>query len=132
MGRPARRAHQRDRLDRRGWSGDDSVRLAALLRDAGVDLIDASTGGNVPRAEIPLGAGYQVPFAEAIRRATGLATGAVGLITAPEHAEELVRNGRADLVFLARELLRDPYWPLHAAKALRQEATVPPQYARAF
>jgi 2,4-dienoyl-CoA reductase-like NADH-dependent reductase (Old Yellow Enzyme family) len=115
-----------------GWTGADSVRLAALLRDAGVDLIDASTGGNVPQADIPVGAGYQVPFAEAIRRETGILTGAVGLITAPEHAEELVRNGRADLVFLARELLRDPYWPLHAAKALHQEAPVPPQYARAF
>lgn len=115
-----------------GWTGEDSVRLAALLRDAGVDLIDASTGGSVPSADIPVGAGYQVPFAEAIRRETGMLTGAVGLITAPEHAEELVRNGRADLVFLARELLRDPYWPLHAAKALHQEFAVPEQYARAF
>lgn len=115
-----------------GWSGSDSVRLAALLREAGVDLIDTSTGGNVPTADIPVGAGYQVPFAEAIRRETGMLTGAVGLITAPEHAEELVRNGRADLVFLARELLRDPHWPLHAAKALHQEFAVPPQYARAF
>lgn len=115
-----------------GWSGADSVRLAGLLRDAGVDLVDCSTGGNVAQAAIPVGAGYQVPFAEAIRRETGILTGAVGLITSPEQAEELVRNGRADVVLLARELLRDPYWPLHAARVLHQEAPVPPQYARAF
>lgn len=115
-----------------GWTGDDSLRLAALLRNAGVDLVDCSTGGNVPQAEIPVGAGYQVPFAEAIRRETGLLTGAVGLITAPEHAEELIRNGRADVVLLARELLRDPYWPLHAARALHQEHALPVQYERAF
>ncbi|HEU4974228.1 MAG TPA: NADH:flavin oxidoreductase/NADH oxidase [Baekduia sp.] len=115
-----------------GWTGDESLWLAGLLRDAGVDLIDCSTGGNVPQADIPVGAGYQVPFAEAIRHETGVLTGAVGLITAPEHAEELVRNGRADVVLLARELLRDPYWPLHAARALHQDFPVPVQYERAF
>ncbi|QEC50247.1 NADH:flavin oxidoreductase/NADH oxidase [Baekduia soli] len=115
-----------------GWDGDDTVRLAPLLRDAGADLIDCSSGGNVPRADIPLGPGYQVPFAERVRRETGIPTGAVGLIIDPAQADELVRNGRADLVLLARALLRDPYWPLHAARALGHEAAVPVQYARAF
>jgi 2,4-dienoyl-CoA reductase-like NADH-dependent reductase (Old Yellow Enzyme family) len=115
-----------------GWDGDDSVALAHALRDAGADLIDCSTGGNVPRAAIPVGAGYQVPFAERVRREAGIATAAVGMITAPAQADELVRNGRADLVLLARELLRDPYWPHHAAIALGHEVEVPDQYARAF
>ena len=98
----------------------------------GVDLIDCSTGGAVPHAEIPAGPGYQVPFAESVRKQAGIATGAVGMITAPEQADQIVRLGQADLVFLARELLRDPYWPLHAAQALRQELPAPVQYARAF
>jgi 2,4-dienoyl-CoA reductase-like NADH-dependent reductase (Old Yellow Enzyme family) len=99
-----------------------------------VDLIDCSSGGNVPRARIPVGAGYQVPFAETVRREASIATAAVGLITAPAQADEIIRNERADLVLLARESLRDPYWPLHAARELGQKDKVPPpiQYARAF
>ena len=80
-------------------------------------------------ATIPVGAGYQVPFAETVRRGAGLATAAVGLITEPSHADEIVRNGRADMVLLAREELRDPYWPIHAARVLRQEQRVPAQYS---
>jgi 2,4-dienoyl-CoA reductase-like NADH-dependent reductase (Old Yellow Enzyme family) len=115
-----------------GWTIEDSVALAAQLGDRGVDLIDCSSGGNVAQAKIPLGPGYQVPFAERIRRETGIMTGAVGLITEPAQAEEIVREGRADLVFLARQLLRDPYWPLHAAQALGDPPPVPEQYLRAF
>ncbi len=115
-----------------GWSAEDSVVLARELREAGADLVDCSSGGNVPRASIPVGAGYQVPFAEQVRREAGIATAAVGMITAPEHADELVRNGRCDLVLLARELLRDPHWPQRAAVALGHEVPVPPQYARAY
>jgi 2,4-dienoyl-CoA reductase-like NADH-dependent reductase (Old Yellow Enzyme family) len=114
-----------------GWTLDDTVRLAALLADAGVDLVDCSSGGTLPRVAIPVGPGYQVPFAEAVRR-QGVLSGAVGLITSPEQAEELIRNGRADLVLLARAMLRDPYWPLHAARALRHDADIPVQYQRAF
>jgi 2,4-dienoyl-CoA reductase-like NADH-dependent reductase (Old Yellow Enzyme family) len=115
-----------------GWTIEDSVALAAQLGDRGVDLIDCSSGGNVAQAKIPLGPGYQVPFAERIRRDTGIMTGAVGLITEPAQAEEILREGRADLVFLARQLLRDPYWPLHAAQALGDPPPVPEQYLRAF
>jgi 2,4-dienoyl-CoA reductase-like NADH-dependent reductase (Old Yellow Enzyme family) len=115
-----------------GWTIDDSIALAALLKDRGVDLIDCSSGGNVPHATIPLGPGYQVPFAERIRRETGILTGAVGLITEPEQADEILRDGRADLVLLARQLLRDPYWPLHAALALGEPVAPPVQYLRAF
>jgi len=117
-----------------GWTGDDSVELSRRLKDEGVDLIDCSTGGNVPSAKIPVGAGYQVPFAEAIKREAGIATAAVGMITSPMQADEIVRNGRADIVLLARESLRDPNWPIKAAKELHQEdkAPIPAQYARAF
>ncbi|GAB3281978.1 NADH:flavin oxidoreductase/NADH oxidase [Parasphingorhabdus pacifica] len=114
-----------------GWTGDDSVRLAGLLADRGVDLIDASTGGAVPDASIPVGPGYQVPFARRIRAETGVPTGAVGMITAPEQAEEVVASGSADAVLLARELLRDPHWPLHAADRLRADSLWPRQYERA-
>jgi 2,4-dienoyl-CoA reductase-like NADH-dependent reductase (Old Yellow Enzyme family) len=115
-----------------GWSADDTVRLAPLLAERGVDLIDCSTGGNVATARIPMAPGYQVQFAERVRREAGVVSGAVGLITAPELAEEIVANGRADAVLLARELLRDPYWPLHAAKALGADIDYwPPQYIRA-
>ena len=114
-----------------GWTADDTVRLAALLAGAGVDLVDCSSGGTLPRVAIPMGPGYQVPFAEAVRR-QGVLSGAVGMITTPEQADELIRNGRADLVLLARALLRDPYWPLHAARALRHDADVPVQYQRAY
>jgi 2,4-dienoyl-CoA reductase-like NADH-dependent reductase (Old Yellow Enzyme family) len=115
-----------------GWTGDDTVALVQRLRAEGVDLIDCSSGGAVPRAHIPAGASYQVPFAERVRREAGLPSAAVGLITDPMQADEIVRNGRADLVLLGRELLRDPYWPLHAARKLHQAAPVPPQYLRAF
>ncbi|HET9505759.1 MAG TPA: NADH:flavin oxidoreductase/NADH oxidase [Hymenobacter sp.] len=114
-----------------GWTPDDSVQLAAWLRDRGVDLIDASTGGNVPRASIPVGPGYQVEFAERIRREVGIATGAVGLITTPAEAEAIVANEQADLVLLGREELRDPYFPLRAAHELGAEAAWPVQYERA-
>src|SRR5690606_15055537 len=104
-----------------GWSLEESLELAKRLKAAGIDLIDCSSGGNSPQQKIPNGGypGYQVPFSEAIRHEVGIATAAVGLITQPTHADEIVRNGRADLVFLARELLRDPYWALHAAQALK-------------
>jgi 2,4-dienoyl-CoA reductase-like NADH-dependent reductase (Old Yellow Enzyme family) len=115
-----------------GWDLDQSVRLSGQLKDAGVDLIDCSSGGVVPYAKIPLGPGYQVPFAERIRSETGILTGAVGMITEPEQADQIIRNGQADIVLLARAMLRDPYWALHAAKALGSEAPVPVQYGRAF
>jgi 2,4-dienoyl-CoA reductase-like NADH-dependent reductase (Old Yellow Enzyme family) len=114
-----------------GWTADESVQLAAILKERGVDLVDASTGGNVGTAKIPVGPGYQVEFAERIKRETGLATGAVGLITTPEEAEKVVASGQADLVLLAREELRDPYFPLHAAHALGAEVVWPVQYERA-
>jgi 2,4-dienoyl-CoA reductase-like NADH-dependent reductase (Old Yellow Enzyme family) len=117
-----------------GWDIDQSVELSRRLQAEGVDLIDCSSGGGVNDAKIPLGPDYQVPFAERIRREVGIATAAVGLITAPAQAEAIIQSGRADLVFLARELLRDPYWPLHAARVLGREAALKPplQYARAF
>lgn len=114
-----------------GWTLEDTVDLARALKREGVDLVDCSSGGNV-LTEIPIGPGYQVPFAEAVRRGAGIGTAAVGLITEPTHADEIIRNGRADLVLLAREELRDPYWPVHAAKALGREQRVPPQYLRGF
>lgn len=115
-----------------GWTIADSVELARRLKQLGVDLVDCSSGGNVTRAEIPLGPGYQVPFARRIRSEAGIATGAVGLITDPEQADSIIRNGDADLVLLARETLRDPYWPLHAAAKLGQAIRPPIQYARAY
>ncbi len=113
-----------------GWTLGQSVELAALLKQTGVDLIDCSSGGLVPHAMIPVGPGYQVPFADRIRQ-TGISTGAVGMIAAPAQADQIVRNGHADLVLLARELLRDPYWPMHAAEALGLPAEWPSQYLRA-
>jgi 2,4-dienoyl-CoA reductase-like NADH-dependent reductase (Old Yellow Enzyme family) len=97
----------------------------------GVDLFDCSSGGNVPKAKIPLGPGYQVPFAERIRRDAGLPTAAVGMITDAAQADSIIRSGQADMVLLAREMLRDPYWPAHAAHALGQVASWPEQYLRA-
>jgi 2,4-dienoyl-CoA reductase-like NADH-dependent reductase (Old Yellow Enzyme family) len=114
-----------------GWTIEDSVVLARELKALGVDLIDCSSGGAVPHAKIAVGPGYQVPFAEQIRREAGIATGAVGLITEAEQAEEIIASGRADAVLLARAFLRDPYWALHAAKTLGVEAPWPPQYERA-
>ena len=115
-----------------GWTIEDSVALARDLKGRGVDLIDCSSGGNAAQATIPLGPGYQVPFAERVRHEAGLATGAVGLITEPRQAEEILQAGRADLVILARELLRDPYWPIHAARTLGDPSPVPSQYLRAY
>lgn len=115
-----------------GWTLDDSVRLSAHLRGLGVDLIDASSGGNVPDAKIKLGPAYQAPFAERIRQETDILTGAVGLITDPEQAERIIRSGQADIVLLARQMLRDPYWPLHAAQVLKAHIEPPVQYLRAF
>jgi len=114
-----------------GWTPDDSVRLARELAALGCDLIDASSGGLVAHQQIVLGPHYQVPFAEKIRNETGIPTGAVGLITEPGPANEIVRDGQADLVLLARELLRDPYWPLHAAVELGVDVAWPAQYDRA-
>jgi 2,4-dienoyl-CoA reductase-like NADH-dependent reductase (Old Yellow Enzyme family) len=114
-----------------GWTAEDSVALAKQLKPLGVDLIDCSSGGAAPNVPIPAGPGYQVPFAEQVRKEAGIATAAVGMITAPEQADRIVREGQADLVFLARELLRDPYWPLRAADELRQTGPWPKQYLRA-
>ena len=114
-----------------GWTPDDTVALARRLQGLGVDLLDCSSGGNLPKADIPVGPGYQTAFAARVRAETGLATGAVGLITAAAQADHVVRTGQADLVLLARELLRDPHWPLAAAAELGHEAPWPPQYARA-
>ena len=115
-----------------GWDIAQSVELTRMLKPLGVDLIDTSTGGNVPRAKIPVGPGYQVQFAEQIKRDTGVLTGAVGLITDPQQADGIIREGKADLVLLARELLRDPYWPRRAAKELGAEIAAPVQYGRAW
>jgi len=114
-----------------GWDLDQSLELAQWLKARGVDLIDCSSAGLVPDARIPAAPGFQTPAATAIRQQAGIATGAVGLITAPEQAEQIVATGLADVVFLARELLRDPYWPLRAAGVLGVEAPWPPQYERA-
>jgi 2,4-dienoyl-CoA reductase-like NADH-dependent reductase (Old Yellow Enzyme family) len=117
-----------------GWDIEQSVELARRLKAEGVDLIDCSSGGTGPNAKIPVGPGYQTPFAERIRREAGIATAAVGMITAPAQADEIIRNGRADLVLLAREFLRDPYWPAHAALSLGHAPSLQPpqQYARAW
>lgn len=114
-----------------GWNPDDSVELAKLMREHGVDLVDVSSGGLVPGVKIPLEPGYQVSFAGRIRREASVATAAVGLITEPEQANVIIAEGEADLVLLARAELRDPYWPLHAAAALGQTAHWPVQYLRA-
>ena len=118
---------------RGGWDIDDTVRVSVELARRGVDVIDTSSGGMSPAQQIPLGPGYHVPFAERIRREAGIATMAVGLITTAEQAEAILAEGRADLVAMARELLRDPYFPMRAAKALGHPDAVPwpPQYVRA-
>jgi 2,4-dienoyl-CoA reductase-like NADH-dependent reductase (Old Yellow Enzyme family) len=114
-----------------GWTIDQSVALSALLRDCGVDLVDCSSGGNVANAKIPVGPGYQTAFAARIRREAGIATGAVGMITQSAQADCIIRTQQADLVLLARELLRDPYWPLRAARELKVPTPWPVQYSRA-
>jgi 2,4-dienoyl-CoA reductase-like NADH-dependent reductase (Old Yellow Enzyme family) len=115
-----------------GWAPGDSVELARRVRPLGVDLMDCSSGGLAIDQKIPLGPGYQVPFAERIRREAGIPSGAVGLITSPEQADEIVRSGKADIILLAREFLRDPYFPLRAAKTLGHKLDPPPQYQRAW
>ena len=115
-----------------GWTPDESVELARRVGPLGVDLIDCSSGGSAAHAQVPLAPGYQVPFAERIRREAGILTGAVGLITTPQQADEIIRSQKADLVLLAREFLRDPYFPLDAARTLGAELNPPVQYLRAF
>lgn len=114
-----------------GWDLLQSVELSRLLKEIGVDLIDCSSGGLVPYAKIPVKPGYQTPFAAEIRSKVGIATGAVGLITNPVQADQILTTGQADVVILARELLRNPYWPLHAAKTFDVDVPWPPQYQRA-
>lgn len=114
-----------------GWTLDDSIKLAAILREKNIDLIDCSTGGLVPGVHIPVAPGYQVPFAEAVRNQAKIKTGAVGLITNPEQANQILEEGRADLIIMAREMLRDPYFALHAAHSLDDEINWPSQYLRA-
>lgn len=114
-----------------GWTPEDSVRLASQLGPLGVDLIDCSSAAILPDIRIPVGPGFQVPFAEKVRRESGLKTAAVGMITEPAQADQIVRTGQADVVLLARELLRDPYWPLRAADQLKQDGPWPKQYLRA-
>lgn len=114
-----------------GWDIEQSVQFAIYLKNAGVDLIDCSSGGNVHNVKIPAGPGYQVPFTERIKRETGILTAAVGFITQPEQAEEIIAGKKADAVLLGREFLRNPYWPLHAAKKLNVNIDWPIQYARA-
>lgn len=114
-----------------GFTPDEAVELSRMMRERGVDLVDCSSGGQAPNAQIPVGPGFQVPFAARIRRETGIPTAAVGLITDPHQANDIIANGEANLVFLAREMLRDPYWPVHTAAALGELASWPPQYLRA-
>lgn len=114
-----------------GWDLDQSVQFAAWLKACGVDLVDCSSGGMVPDAVVPYAPGFQVPFAATLRRKTGMATGAVGGITTAAQAETILEQEEADLVLLARELLRNPYWPLHAARELGADVAWPQQYARA-
>ncbi|MET0343821.1 MAG: NADH:flavin oxidoreductase/NADH oxidase [Polyangiales bacterium] len=115
-----------------GWTDRDTVALAKLLEREGIDVLDCSSGGSVPTAVVPTTPGYQIGFAEAVKRGTNLHTAAVGLITTPTQANEVITTEQADLVLLGRELLRNPHWPLGAAKLLGKEVPVPPQYARAF
>ena len=115
-----------------GWDIEQSCALVDAIRSEGVSLVDVSSAGILPHPVIPVGAGYQTPFAAEIRRRTGVPTGAVGLITSPEQADHIVRTNQADLVFLAREMLRDPYWPRRAARALGVKIEGPVQYARGW
>jgi 2,4-dienoyl-CoA reductase-like NADH-dependent reductase (Old Yellow Enzyme family) len=114
-----------------GWSLEESIELSRRLKEIGVDFIDCSSGGLVPYAKILAGPGYQTPFASEIRSKAGIATGAVGMITLPAQAEQIISSGQADAVLIVRELLRNPYWPLQAAKALAVDLPWPPQYRRA-
>ena len=114
-----------------GWTIEDAVALAQMLKQLGVDAVDCSSGGIIPGVRIPLGPGYQVPFAQRIRNEAGMPTIAVGMITEPKQADQIIRTGHADVVMLARQFLREPYWPLLAAHALGHEIKWPVQYERA-
>jgi 2,4-dienoyl-CoA reductase-like NADH-dependent reductase (Old Yellow Enzyme family) len=114
-----------------GWDIEQSIKLACLLKDSGIDLIDCSSGGLIVDAPIPAGPGYQTPFATTIRHEANIATGAVGIITDPVQAEHIIATGLADVVIMGREFLRDPYWPLHAARALHVDIDWPNQYKMA-
>jgi 2,4-dienoyl-CoA reductase-like NADH-dependent reductase (Old Yellow Enzyme family) len=114
-----------------GWNPEESIALARQLGPKGVDLVDVSSGGLLPNVHVPVGPGYQAPFAERIRREANVATGAVGMITEPDQAEEVLQAGKADLIIIARELLRDAYWPIHAAQSLGEIVSWPVQYLRA-
>lgn len=114
-----------------GWTLEDSVQLARVVKDKGIDLVDCSSGGNVPHVKIPVGPGYQVPLAEGVKKGSGILTGAVGLINQPSDAEAILEKEQADLVLIARASLRDPHFPLHAAKVLGDEIDWPVQYLRA-
>jgi 2,4-dienoyl-CoA reductase-like NADH-dependent reductase (Old Yellow Enzyme family) len=115
-----------------GWNVDDSIRLAEILKSEGVDVIDCSSGGNIPGVRIPLVPGYQVPLSEEIRKNSGIKTATVGLITDPELANEIIQEGAADFVLLGRELLRNPFWSIDAARKLGYPSPIPPQYLRAY
>ncbi|HEY9833509.1 MAG TPA: NADPH dehydrogenase NamA [Stenomitos sp.] len=115
-----------------GWDIEQSIALSRQLKPLSVDLIDCSSGGILPTAKVPVGPGYQTPFAERIRREAGIQTGAVGLITTPQQADHIIRTGQADMVLLARAMLRDPYWPHRAAKELGYEKSWPIQYERGW
>lgn len=117
-----------------GWTTNDSVELAKHLKELGADMVDCSSGGIRPDIQYPVGAGYQVPLAEAVRHGAQITTATVGMITEPMQADALIRNGRADVVLLGREMLRNPYWPLHAADVVHQAGSkpIPSQYLRAF
>jgi 2,4-dienoyl-CoA reductase-like NADH-dependent reductase (Old Yellow Enzyme family) len=114
-----------------GWTIEDSVKLTSILKERGVDLVDCSSGGLTPPEKIPVSFGYQVPFAQSIREKTGIKTGAVGMIVSPQQADDIITNGKADLVFLAREMLRDPYFPMRAAYELGYDTRWAKQYERA-
>ncbi len=114
-----------------GWTPEESVELAKQVKPLGVDLVDCSSGGIVGNVKIPVGAGYQVPFADKVRREAGVLTGSVGMITSPQQADQIIRNGNADIVLIAREMLRNPNWALSAAKALGQKIAWPKQHERA-
>ncbi|GAA5166534.1 NADH:flavin oxidoreductase/NADH oxidase [Viridibacterium curvum] len=120
-----------DWAEQGGWTPDETVELSRRLKALGVDLIDISTGGMLPTASMPIGPGYQTPFASRVRNEAGIASSAVGLITNAQQADHIIRTGQADVVMLARELLRDPHWPLHAAQALGHATAWPRQYLRA-
>lgn len=115
-----------------GWNIEDSIQLCHRLKTEGVDVIDCSSGGNIPGVKIPLTPGYQVSISDAIRNHTGLKTATVGLITEPVHANEIIQEGKADFVLLGRELLRNPFWAINAAKTINQPSPIPSQYLRAY